>query len=151
MSDGQQLSHHQLASYFDVADQALEEAFKRALQGDKPFSRFTMPEQPAQLAIVAQGVINEWAASLRKLKTNQMLDETMVVLTSNLGNASSHDNKNMPVLFAGGGFQHGQHLAFDQKDNYPLPNLYRSTLHRLGLQDDQFATSTGGMDGLKVS
>ena len=107
-------------------------------------------EKLAQLAIVEQGVINEWAAFLRKLKTDQMLDETMVVLTSNLGNASSHDNKNMPVLFAGGGFQHGQHLAFDQKDNYPLPNLYLSTLHRLGLQDEQFATSTGGMDGLKV-
>ena len=107
-------------------------------------------EKLAQLAIVEQGVINEWAAFLRKLKTDQMLDETMVVLTSNLGNASSHDNKNMPVLFAGGGFQHGQHLAFDQKDNYPLPNLYLSTLHRLGLQDEQFATSTGAMDGLKV-
>lgn len=108
-------------------------------------------EKLAQLAIVEQGVINEWAAFLRKLKTDRMLDETMVVLTSNLGNASSHDNKNMPLLFAGGGFQHGQHLAFDQKDNYPLPNLYLSTLHRLGLQDEQFATSTGGMDGLKVS
>jgi len=107
-------------------------------------------EKLAQLAIVEQGVINEWAAFLRKLKTDRMLDETMVVLTSNLGNASSHDNKNMPVLFAGGGFQHGQHLAFDQKENYPLPNLYLSTLHRLGLQDEQFATSTGAMDGLKI-
>ncbi|MFN7561415.1 MAG: hypothetical protein ACK5TH_06520, partial [Prosthecobacter sp.] len=69
-------------------------------------------------------------------------------LTSNLGNASSHDNKNMPVLFAGGGFKHGQHLSFDQKDNYPLPNLYLSMLHRLGMQDESFATSTGEMSGL---
>ncbi len=72
----------------------------------------------------------------------------MVLLTSNLGNASSHDNKNMPVLFAGGGFKHGQHLAFDQKNNYPLPNLYLSALHQLGLQDESFATSTGEMTGL---
>jgi len=104
-----------------------------------------------QLALVEQGVINTWAAFLRKLKTDKLLDDTMVLLTSNLGNASSHDNKNMPVLFAGGGFKHGQHLAFDQKDNYPLPNLYLSMLHRLGMQDESFATSTGGMSGLEVA
>lgn len=107
-------------------------------------------EKLRQLSIVERGVINEWGGFLRKLKADEMLEETMVLLTSNLGNASSHDNKNMPVLFAGGGFQHGQHLAFDQKDNYPLPNLYLSALHRLGLQDDAFATSTGEMDGLKA-
>ncbi len=105
-------------------------------------------EKLAQLAIVEQGVINQWGDFLRKLKTDKLLDETMVLLTSNLGNASAHDNKNMPVLFAGGGFKHGQHLAFDQKNNYPLPNLYLSALHRLGLQDEQFATSTTAMDGL---
>ena len=85
------------------------------------------------------------------MKADRLLDETMVLLTSNLGNASAHDNKNMPVLFAGGGFKHGQHLAFDQKDNYPLPNLYLSSLHRLGLQDGAFATSTGEMSGLEAS
>lgn len=105
-------------------------------------------EKLRQLAIVEQGMINEWGGFLRRLRADSMLDETMVLMTSNLGNASSHDNKNMPVLFAGGGFKHGQHLAFDQKNNYPLPNLYLSTLHRLGLQEETFATSTGGMDGL---
>ena len=107
-------------------------------------------EKLAQLAIVEQGMINEWAAFLRKLKADQLLDETMVLMTSNLGNASSHDNKNMPVLFAGGGFKHGQHLAFDQKENYPLPNLYLSTLHRLGLEEEKFATSTSSMTGLSA-
>lgn len=107
-------------------------------------------EKLRQLTIVEQGVINEWANFLRTLKSEAMLDETMVLLTSNLGNASSHDNKNMPVLFAGGGFKHGQHLAFDQKENYPLPNLYLSALHRLGLQEESFATSTGEIDGLSV-
>ena len=107
-------------------------------------------EKLGQLAIVEQGVVNEWGGFIRKLKADKLLDETMVVLTSNLGNASSHDNKNMPLLFAGGGFKHGQHLAFDQKNNYPLPNLYLSTLHRLGLQDEQFATSSGEMTGLET-
>jgi hypothetical protein len=105
-------------------------------------------EKLAQLAIVEQGVVNQWGHFLRRLKGDQLLDDTMVLLTSNLGNASAHDNKNMPVLFAGGGFKHGQHLAFDQKDNYPLPNLYLSALHRLGLQDESFATSEAEMDGL---
>ncbi len=107
-------------------------------------------EKLAQLAIVEQGVINQWGHFLRRLKGDKLLNDTMVLLTSNLGNASAHDNKNMPVLFAGGGFKHGQHLAFDQKDNYPLPNLYLSALHRLGLQDESFATSTTEMDGLAV-
>jgi hypothetical protein len=105
-------------------------------------------EKLAQLALVEQAVIDAWAAFVRKLKTDQLLNETMVLLTSNLGNASAHDNRNMPVLFAGGGFKHGQHLAFDQTNNYPLPNLYLSALHRLGLQDESFATSTGEMTGL---
>jgi hypothetical protein len=72
----------------------------------------------------------------------------MVLLTSNLGNASAHDNKNMPVLFAGGGFKHGQHLAFDQKDNYPLPNLYLTAIQKLGLEQESFATSSNVMPGL---
>lgn len=110
-------------------------------------------EKIDQLSIVEQAVINEWADFLRRLKqapgeNGSLLDETMVLLTSNLGNASSHDNRNMPVLFAGGGFKHGRHLAFDQKNNYPLPNLYLSALHQAGLEHEHFATSTGLMEGL---
>ena len=101
-----------------------------------------------QLASVEQGMVDQWARFLRTLKSDGLLDETMVLMTSNLGNASSHDTKNMPVLFAGGGFQHGQHLAFDQQNNYPLPNLFVSAMQRLGLEHDSFATSTGTMTGL---
>ncbi len=101
-----------------------------------------------QLTLVEQAVIDEWAAFLRKLKESALLDSTMVLMTSNLGNASSHNNKNMPVLFAGGGFKHGRHLAFSQKSNYPLPNLYLNALHQLGLEHGHFATSTGTMTGL---
>lgn len=108
-------------------------------------------EKLQQLALVEQATIDQWAAFLRKLKSGGMLDETMVLLTSNLGNASSHDNKNMPVLFAGGGFRHGQHLAFDTKNNYPLPNLFLSAIQRLGLEVDRFATSTSTMTGLESS
>jgi hypothetical protein len=54
----------------------------------------------------------------------------------------------MPILLAGGGFRHGQHLAFDQQDNYPLTNLFVSMLQQLGLEVDTFVSSTGTMTGL---
>jgi len=79
-----------------------------------------------------------------------LLDRTMVLYGSNLGNANTHVTTNLPVLFAGGGFKHGQHLGFDRERNYPLPNLFVSMLQRLGLEVDKFATSTGTMRGLDM-
>ena len=80
-----------------------------------------------------------------------MLDRTTVLLTSNLGNASSHDNRNLPVLLAGGGFRHGGHLAFDRTKNHPLPNLFVSILRRTGLEAESFGTSTGTMPGIETA
>jgi len=57
---------------------------------------------------------------------------------------------NMPTLFAGGGFKHGQHVAFDMQHNYPLPNLFVSMLHRMGIEADKFASSTSTMSGLDM-
>ena len=79
-----------------------------------------------------------------------LLDRSMILYGSNLGNADTHVTDNLPVLFAGGGFRHGQHLAFDRERNYPLPNLFVSVLQRLGIEQNQFATSTGTMRGLEV-
>ncbi len=109
-----------------------------------------------QLTRVETALVKTWGGFVRKLKETQegngtLLDQTNVLLTSNLGNASAHDTKNMPVLFAGGGFRHGQHLAFDRNDNYPLPNLYLSALQRQGFETDTFATSTGTMTGLEMA
>lgn len=108
----------------------------------------------AQLALVESAIVKAWGEFLRELQQSDdhgasLLDHTSVLLTSNLGNASSHDNRNMPVLVAGGGFRHGQHLAFDRRNNYPLPNLYLSMLQQSGLQIDRFASSTGTMRGLE--
>ena len=57
---------------------------------------------------------------------------------------------NLPTLFAGGGFRHGQHLAFDTDYNYPLPNLFVSMLQRMNIESDKFASSTGTMRGLEM-
>jgi hypothetical protein len=79
-----------------------------------------------------------------------LLDRTMVLYGSNMGNANTHVTTNLPVLFAGGGFQHGQHLAFDRERNYPLPNLFVNILQRFGLETDKFASSTGTMRGMEL-
>jgi hypothetical protein len=78
-----------------------------------------------------------------------LLDRTMVIYGSNLGNANTHVTTNLPVIFAGGGFRHGRHLAFECEGNYPLPNLFASMLECLGLEVDRFAASTRTMGGLE--
>lgn len=110
-------------------------------------------EKLGQLALVEAEIITAWGDLLRDLmkadeQGRSVLDNTCIMLTSNLGNASNHDNRNMPVLFAGGGYEHGQHLAFDQKNNYPLPNLFVNMMQHAGLEQDSFATSTGTVTGL---
>jgi hypothetical protein len=77
-----------------------------------------------------------------------LLDRTMILYGSNLGDANAHSTTNMPTIFAGGGFNHGQHLEFDSKQNYPLPNLFVSMLQRMGIEESRFASSTGTMRGL---
>jgi BMFP domain-containing protein YqiC len=80
-----------------------------------------------------------------------LLDRTMILYGSNLGNANTHVTTNMPMIFAGGGFKHGRHLAFDTVHNYPLPNLFVSMLQRMGLETDKFSSSTGTMRGLEMA
>lgn len=80
-----------------------------------------------------------------------LMDRTMVLYGSNMGNANTHVTTNLPVLFAGGGFRHGQHLAFDRERNYPLPNLFVNILQRCGIETDRFASSTGTMRGLEMA
>ena len=113
-------------------------------------------EKLEQLAIVETELIATWGGFLEMLSAteeggNRLPDQTNVLMPSNLGNASNHNNRNMPVLFGGGGFRHAGHLAFDEKNNYPLPNLYLSVLQRAGLETDRFATSTGTMEGLSMA
>ncbi|HEY5079702.1 MAG TPA: DUF1552 domain-containing protein [Opitutaceae bacterium] len=80
-----------------------------------------------------------------------LLDRTMVLYGSNLGNADTHVTTNLPTLIAGGGFKHGQHLAFDTARNYPLPNLFTSMLQRMGIDEGNFASATGPMRGLDLA
>ena len=95
-------------------------------------------------------------AKFRKLKGSlepggTLLDSTMVLYGSNLGNASSHDPSNLPILLAGGGFKHGQHLAFNREQNRPLANLYVTMLQRFGVETDHFGSFAGTLPGLETT
>jgi hypothetical protein len=99
------------------------------------------------------GALNDFLTALdgAKEEGQSLLDRTMVLYGTCMGSANSHSNVNLPVLLAGGGFKHGQHLAFDAKNNYPLTNLYVSMLQRLGVETASFSTSTGTMKGLELA
>jgi hypothetical protein len=112
------------------------------------------PEKLKQLSIVEAEHVRAFGDFVRRLKATSegdthLLAGTMVLLGSHM-HSGGHDNRNLPVVLAGGGFRHGQHLAFDQANNYPLANLYVSMLQRLGLEVDRFASSTGTMTGLEA-
>ena len=72
-----------------------------------------------------------------------LLDSTMTLFGSNLGNANAHDPRNLPILLAGGGFNHGQHVAHDAQRNTPLSNIFVAMLQKMNIETDTFATSSG--------
>ena len=98
-------------------------------------------------------------ALLRKLIGNlaakseggqRLLDRTMVLYGSNLGDANIHDNTNLPILLAGGGLHHGQHLAFKRDNNKPLSNLFVTMLQNMGVETDTFGSNAGTLNELKA-
>lgn len=87
----------------------------------------------------------------RKEGGERLLDRTMVLYGSSMGDANIHDNTNLPILLAGGGFKHGQHIAFKRDNNAPLCNLFVTMMQRMGLETDAFASSTGRLSGLELA
>ena len=112
-------------------------------------------EKLAQLKVIDEWHMRLLAGLFKGLKSARedgttLLDRTMVLYGSNLGDANAHSTTNLPTLLAGGGFRHGQHLAFDRGRNYPLPNLFVSMLHRMGIEETSFGSSTGTMRGMEM-
>jgi hypothetical protein len=106
------------------------------------------PGKIAKLTLLEKDVLAEWGRFLGKLKEPgeadaRLLDSTIAVLGSGMGNASSHDATNLPILVAGGGFKHAGHLAHDPKNPPPLCNLWVQVLQKLGLEVEKFGTSQG--------
>ncbi|MFM7058328.1 MAG: DUF1552 domain-containing protein [Planctomycetota bacterium] len=72
-----------------------------------------------------------------------LLDRTMILFGSNMGDANVHSCTNLPILLAGGQLRHGHHLVFDGLRNTPLCNLFVTMLLHLGVEQHQFASSSG--------
>ena len=97
----------------------------------------------------------EKASGIEEANGKTLLDNTMSLFGSGMGNASSHSNKDLPLLLAGGGFKHGQHLRF-KKDRSagvetPACNLFVSMLQRFGVETDKFNNSSGTLTGLDLA
>ncbi|QDU92546.1 DUF1552 domain-containing protein [Lignipirellula cremea] len=113
------------------------------------------PAKIAQLKTLELEKMKTVRDFLSQLRTSQedgesLLDRTTFFFGSNLGDASRHSVKNMPVLLAGGSFRHGQHLAFDENNPPPLSNLFVSMLQQTGIEAQQFGSSTGTLSGLEA-
>ena len=89
-------------------------------------------------------VFSEFLQKMKDIKEEggHLLDHTAVLFGSNLGNASSHSWRNLPILLAGGGYKHGHHVAHDPDNNTPFANLFVPLAQRMGLEIEKFGSST---------
>lgn len=111
------------------------------------------PQKIEQLKIVERlemTVFRDFLKSLSETKEGgqSLLSSTQVLIGSNLGDASGHGTTNLPILLAGGGWRHGQHIAGNTKDNTPLGKLFVSMLQRFGVETDRFGSGVGTINGL---
>lgn len=105
------------------------------------------PSKIEELKIIEEAefaVLGEFLTKLKAIEENgkSLLDHTAVLYGSNLGNASSHSWRNLPILLAGGGYRHGAYVAHDEKNNTPLANLFVPLLQRMGVETREFGSST---------
>ncbi len=106
------------------------------------------PAKIEQLKKVEVQIVEAFGALLDDLQgrtdeNGSLLDQTTVLFGSNLGNANAHTPVDLPVLVAGGGFSHGQHIAHEGEHNAPLCDLFVTLLQNVGVETDQFGQSQG--------
>ena len=112
------------------------------------------PAKIARMAKINQFHVSLFAEFLGKLKATRegngtLLDHSLYLYGSGIGNPNIHDHTNLPILVAGGaaaGMKGGRHLRFDQP--VPLANLHLSLLDKAGVKLDRFGDSNGRVDEL---
>lgn len=116
------------------------------------------PEKIEKLVRIELYQMEQYARFLSKLSSireaesdETLLDRTMVMLGSGMGNGNAHTNHDLPIILAGGGFKHGEHKNYpaETRQRVPLCNLYASMLQRFGVETDHFGTGTGTLTGLE--
>ena len=109
------------------------------------------PEKIGQLMKIERAILGCFDGLLHRMKGQReagatLLDHTMTLLGSNLGNAAAHDPRNNPIILAGGGVKHGGYVAHRRDENTPLCNLFLRMLQEMGMETEVFATSSSSLD-----
>ena len=115
------------------------------------------PEMIKDLIAIERAHFECFAGFLKQLSEKKspegktLLDDTVILLGTGMGDASRHSNANLPTLVAGGGFQqHGKHIAIEpkQKDAPLLGDLYVTLMQRLGVEADSFSNASRNLNHL---
>ena len=112
------------------------------------------PAKVARMAKINQFHVSLFAYYLERLKATpdgngSLLDHSLILYGSGMGNPNIHDHTNLPILVAGGaagGMKGGRHLRYEKPT--PLANLHLTLLDKVGVHLDSFADSKGKVDGL---
>ncbi|MDB5324396.1 MAG: hypothetical protein JWN40_6027 [Phycisphaerales bacterium] len=112
------------------------------------------PAKIAKMAKINQFHVSLFAEFLTKLKATKegngtLLDHSLYLYGSGMGNPNVHDHTNLPILVAGGaagGMKGGRHIRFNK--TAPLANLHLTLLDKVGVRIDKFADSDGKVQQL---
>ena len=112
------------------------------------------PEKVEKMSRINKFHVSLFAEYLEKLKATadgdgSLLDHTVLLYGSGMGNPSNHDHKNLPILVAGGsscGMKGGRHIRY--AEGTPLANLHLTLLDRVGVYMDSFGDSSGKVEDL---
>ncbi len=110
------------------------------------------PAKIERMAKINQFHVSLFAEFLLKLKgtpegNGTLLDHSLYLYGSGIGNPNIHDHTNLPILGAGGAdgaMKGGRHIKYDKPK--PLANLHLTLLDKVGVRLDSFADSTGKLD-----
>lgn len=105
-------------------------------------------EELVQIELMHMRSLSKFLSRLKEIQDDDatLFDHTQVLFGSGLGNGSSHSNRNLPVLVAGGDFKHGGKDVIFNEGEVPLSNVFVTMLQKLGIETDTFATSTGNVN-----
>ena len=112
------------------------------------------PDKIARMAKINQFHVSLFADFLKKLKDTpegdgSLLDHSIFLYGSGIGNPNIHDHTNLPIIVAGGaagGMKGNRHIRYDKPT--PLANLHLTLLDKVGVRLDSFADSTGKLNEL---
>jgi hypothetical protein len=112
------------------------------------------PDKIAKVAKINRFHVSLFAEFLEKLRSTpegdgSLLDHSLYLYGSGMGNPNVHDHTNLPILVAGGAagrMKGGRHIKYAKAT--PLANLHLTLLDKVGVRLDSFADSQGKLDEL---